>query len=90
MKSIQISQPNHLSLIDVPIPQPRADEVLIRVQASGICGTDIHIFHGEFLGGYPCIPGHEFSGVVEQTGAAVTRYHPGDRVAVEPNIACNN
>jgi D-arabinitol dehydrogenase (NADP+) len=90
MKSIQISQPDHLSLIDVPIPQPGTDEVLIRVQASGICGTDIHIFHGEFLGGYPCVPGHEFSGVVEQVGAAVTRYHAGDRVAVEPNIACNN
>ncbi len=90
MKSIQISQPDHLSLIDVPVPQVGPGEVLIRVQASGICGTDIHIFHGEFLGGYPCIPGHEFSGVVEQVGSAVTRYHPGDRVAVEPNIACNN
>jgi 2-desacetyl-2-hydroxyethyl bacteriochlorophyllide A dehydrogenase len=58
--------------------------------ASGICGTDIHIFRGEYLGPYPVIPGHEFSGVVSAVGDAITRFKPGDRVAVEPNIACDN
>jgi D-arabinitol dehydrogenase (NADP+) len=90
MNAILIHQPNSLSLVDLPIPQPGDNEVLIKVMASGICGTDIHIFHGEFLGGYPITPGHEFAGVIEQTGANVTRYKVGDRVAVEPNIACNN
>jgi D-arabinitol dehydrogenase (NADP+) len=60
------------------------------VMVSGICGTDVHIYHGEYLGKYPIIPGHEFSGTVEAVGAQVTRYKPGDRVAVEPNIACDN
>lgn len=90
MKAAQISSPNQLEILDIPIPAPAPDEVLIRVMASGICGTDIHIFRGEYLGTYPIIPGHEFAGVVEQIGAQVTRFKPGDRVAVEPNIACNN
>jgi 2-desacetyl-2-hydroxyethyl bacteriochlorophyllide A dehydrogenase len=64
--------------------------VLIKVLASGICGTDIHILEGEYLGDYPVIPGHEFSGVVEQVGQAVSRIKVGDKVAVEPNIACDN
>ena len=90
MKSIQIESPHHLSVIETPVPEPGVNEILIRVMASGICGTDIHIFRGEFIGTYPVIPGHEFSGVVERTGSAVTRFKPGDRVAVEPNIACDN
>ena len=77
-------------MVDLPVPQPAEDEVLIKVMASGICGTDIHILRGEYMGGYPVVPGHEFSGMVEQVGAGVTRFQVGDRVAVEPNIACDN
>jgi 2-desacetyl-2-hydroxyethyl bacteriochlorophyllide A dehydrogenase len=58
--------------------------------ASGICGTDLHIYRGEYLGDYPVIPGHEFSGIVTVAGSRVTRFKVGDRVAVEPNIACDN
>jgi 2-desacetyl-2-hydroxyethyl bacteriochlorophyllide A dehydrogenase len=63
---------------------------LIEVRASGICGTDIHILRGEYMGDYPVIPGHEFAGNVVAVGARVTRFRPGDRVAVEPNLACDN
>jgi 2-desacetyl-2-hydroxyethyl bacteriochlorophyllide A dehydrogenase len=90
MKAAVILQPNRIETQEVPIPEPEASEVLIKVMASGICGTDIHIFRGEYLGSYPVIPGHEFSGVIEKAGAAVTRFKPGDRVAIEPNIACEN
>ncbi len=90
MKCIRILEPNRVEVAEVPIPEPGAAEVLIRVEASGICGTDIHILRGEYLGGYPVIPGHEFSGVVVKAGPAVTRFRVGDRVAVEPNIPCNN
>jgi 2-desacetyl-2-hydroxyethyl bacteriochlorophyllide A dehydrogenase len=90
MKAAKIIQPGELRIVDLPEPQPAEDEVLIRVMASGICGTDIHIFRGEYMGDYPMIPGHEFSGVVEAVGPLVTRFRPGDRVAVEPNIACDN
>jgi 2-desacetyl-2-hydroxyethyl bacteriochlorophyllide A dehydrogenase len=63
---------------------------MIQVMASGICGTDLHIYRGEYLGKYPVIPGHEFSGVVAATGNEITRFKVGNRVAVEPNIACDN
>lgn len=90
MKAAKILQPGQMEIVDIPCPEPAANEVLIRVMASGICGTDVHIFRGEYMGDYPVIPGHEFAGVVEAAGAAVTRFKPGDRVAVEPNIACDN
>jgi 2-desacetyl-2-hydroxyethyl bacteriochlorophyllide A dehydrogenase len=70
--------------------RPAPDEVNVRVMASGICGTDVHIYRGEYLGEYPIVPGHEFSGVVEAIGERVSRVKIGDRVAVEPNISCDN
>lgn len=90
MKCIQILEPNRVECVEIPMPHPRADEVLIRVAASGICGTDLHILRGEYLGGYPVIPGHEFSGTIVEVGAGVSRFSVGDRVAVEPNIPCDN
>lgn len=90
MKAAVILQPDQIETQVVADPDPEAGEVLIQVMASGICGTDIHIFRGEYLGSYPVIPGHEFSGVIEKVGSAVTRFRVGERVAVEPNIACDN
>jgi D-arabinitol dehydrogenase (NADP+) len=90
MQTIIIPKPREIQRIEREIPEPGPGEVLIQVMASGICGTDIHIFNGEYLGAYPVIPGHEFSGVVVFTGAMITRFKVGDRVAVEPNIACDN
>jgi 2-desacetyl-2-hydroxyethyl bacteriochlorophyllide A dehydrogenase len=90
MKVAQITQPHRLEISQIPTPEPIENELLVKVMASGICGTDIHIFRGEYMGDYPVIPGHEFSGVVEAVGEAVQRFKPGDRVAIEPNIACDN
>jgi D-arabinitol dehydrogenase (NADP+) len=90
MKAVVIQEPGAVAVQDVSIPEPLDDEVQIQVKAAGICGTDIHIFHGEYLGDYPIIPGHEFAGVVTSVGRGVSRHKIGDRVAVEPNIACNN
>ncbi len=75
---------------EAAIPVCAEDEVLIRVEASGICGTDVHIFDGDYMGSYPIIPGHEFSGVVVETGASVKRVKKNERVAVEPNLSCGN
>ncbi len=90
MKSMMIHQPGNLGLIERDIPTPGVNEVLIEVKASGICGTDLHIHKGEYLGSYPVIPGHEFAGVVTGVGSGITRFKIGDHVAVEPNIACDN
>ena len=90
MESIVIQKPKEIKMSERAIPEPGPGEVLIKVIASGICGTDIHIFNGEYLGVYPVIPGHEFSGIIVATGNQVRRFKTGERVAVEPNIACDN
>ena len=90
MKSVVIPRPNEISFLEREVPEPGPGQLIIQVMASGICGTDLHIYRGEYMGKYPVIPGHEFSGVVTATGDGVTRFKTGDRVAVEPNIACDN
>jgi 2-desacetyl-2-hydroxyethyl bacteriochlorophyllide A dehydrogenase len=90
MKALVIEKPGSAAAREVPAPSAGPGEVLIEVDACGICGTDVHIYRGEYLGTYPVIPGHEFAGTVRDVGAGVRRFRPGDRVAVEPNIACNN
>lgn len=73
---------------EVPIPGIGAQDVLIRVKAAGICGTDVHIYEGEYFSEFPLIPGHEFSGVVEDIGEKVTTVLPGEHVTADPNIGC--
>ena len=67
------------------------DEILLRVEACGICGTDVHIYHGD-KGSAEVVPpvvlGHEVAGTVEKIGSSVTTFKVGDRVAVDPNIYC--
>ena len=69
------------------------DEVIIEVKYCGICGTDVHVYEGG--GGssnitIPVVPGHEFSGIVKEIGAAVIDFSPGDRVCVDPNDMCGH
>ena len=90
MKQAQITKPNEMEIIEISMPIIAEDEVLIRVKKCGICGTDTHIFHGGFDPQFPVVPGHEFSGVVVCAGDNCQRIKEGMRVAVEPNIPCNN
>src|SRR5581483_2258872 len=89
MLAAQIEAPEKARVIEAEKPMPGPGDVLIEVAAAGICGTDLHIFHGEYEAKYPLIPGHEFSGTVVAVGAGVERYRPGDRVTADPNIPCN-
>ncbi len=89
MKAARIERPLAATVVDVPVPVPGPDDVLIRVHAAGICGTDLHIFKGEYEATYPLIPGHEFSGEVAAVGANVRQFRVGDRVTADPNIPCN-
>lgn len=76
---------------EVELGQLKPDEVLVRVAACGICGTDVHIYHGDKGSADvtpPVILGHELAGVVEQVGSAVTTLNKGDHVAIDPNIYC--
>lgn len=68
----------------------RPDEVLIRVRATGICGTDLHIVSGNYPARRPLILGHESTGEVLSTGPAVARFRPGDRVILDPTYFCGH
>ncbi|MCI8318172.1 MAG: zinc-dependent alcohol dehydrogenase family protein [Lachnospiraceae bacterium] len=90
MKALYIEKENTVYLKDVEVPQPQPDELLIKVAASGFCGSDIHILKGGHVQKYPVIPGHEFSGVVEAVGSKVMNFKVGDRVSADPNVFCEN
>lgn len=90
MKAMKILGKGQLELCECPTPVPGPGEVLIQVAASGICGTDVHMYNGQSMGSYPIIPGHEFAGEVVATGPGTSRVRTGDRVAVEPNLSCGN
>jgi 2-desacetyl-2-hydroxyethyl bacteriochlorophyllide A dehydrogenase len=89
MKAVVIEEPNKMSVKQVADPTPGSDEAVIKVEACGICGTDIHVLHGEFAPTrYPIIPGHEFCGEVVAVGAGVSNVKVGDFVAVDPSLFC--
>ena len=73
-----------LEIQDRPVPVPAAGQVLVRIEASGLCHTDIHAAHGDWpvKPTPPFVPGHEGVGIVEALGAGVTNRSVGDRVAM--------
>lgn len=78
---------------EIDIPEIKDDEVLVKVMASGICGTDVHIYYGHEGATEPNVPvvlGHEFSGEVVKCGSKVNRIKVGDKVTVDPNMYCGN
>lgn len=89
MKAALIESVGKVSLTTLPDPTPGPREVVVGVAACGLCGTDLHILQGEFAPALPVIPGHEFAGEVVGVGSQVTELAVGDRVAVDPNLFCN-
>jgi len=73
-----------LEIQEVPVPEPEPYQVLVRIEASGLCHTDIHAAHGDWPAkpSLPFIPGHEGVGVIEKIGSAVTGHKVGERVAL--------
>ena len=89
MKAVVIDAPGNVRVATVPTPEVGPADVLVRVMACGICGTDLHIIDGEFPPTrYPIIPGHEFGGEVVAVGADVQGVKAGDRVGVDPTLNC--
>ncbi|GGG15965.1 zinc-dependent alcohol dehydrogenase family protein [Paenibacillus abyssi] len=88
MKALVFEAPKRAVVKEVPYPKPKAGEVTIKVENVGICGTDVHIYEGEFISPYPIIPGHEFSGTIHEVGEGVTGFVPGDRVSADPTLYC--
>jgi L-iditol 2-dehydrogenase len=87
MRAAFCTEPGQFELRDRPTPSPEPGEAVVRVRNCGICGSDLHWYHGGFPVPGVC-PGHEISGEVAELGAKESAFHVGDRVAVEPLIVC--
>ena len=89
MKALVFHRPKHVEVNDVPDPKlEHAQDVILRVTASAICGSDLHIYNGFFPQVKDLVLGHEFMGVVEDVGRDVTKISRGDRVVVPFPVAC--
>lgn len=90
MKKVYLSAPGEIAFEEAEKPAPYGNRVLIRVKATGICGTDVHSFLGESIFGrlFPFHIGHEVAGVAEETGPDCKRIRKGDHVVIDPLIAC--
>jgi L-iditol 2-dehydrogenase len=89
MKALLLSQYNQLDITDLPAPVPGAEEILVRVAACGICGSDVHGYDGTSGRRIPpIVMGHEAAGVVAAAGPGVSNFKPGDRVTFDSTVYC--
>jgi len=78
-----------LQVVDVPVPEPEPHEALVRVQACGVCLSDVHLIDGSLPGSLPVVtPGHEPAGVIERVGSGVPYWQPGQRVLMQAGRTC--
>jgi NADPH2:quinone reductase len=89
VRAVIVDEPGTIRVDQVPDPEFGPNDVVVKVGACGICGTDLHIIDGEFPPTkYPIIPGHEFGGTVVAVGDEITGIKVGDRVGVDPTLNC--
>jgi L-iditol 2-dehydrogenase len=89
MRALLLSEYKKLSVVDLPTPEIADDEVLVRVRACGICGSDIHGYDGSTGRRIPpLVMGHEASGVIERVGRSVRSFKAGERVAMDSTVSC--
>lgn len=84
-----MTAPGEIVFREVPVPQPKPHEALVKIMRIGICGSDIHVYHGKHpFTSYPVTQGHEVSGEIAALGAEVTGLRVGQRVTIEPQVVC--
>ena len=91
MRAAQLVAPNQIEVVDVPTPSAGPGELVLKVGAATICGTDTRIYRGKKTKGvrFPSIIGHEFAGEITEIGPGVEGFAVGDRVSVDPVIPCH-
>lgn len=91
-RAFYLTRLNTIEPGEAPMPQVGADDVLVKIQAVGVCGSDLHYYSkgriGDFVVDFPFILGHEAAGQVVEVGANVKHLKPGDRVCMEPGVPC--
>lgn len=91
VKSVVIKEPNTLLIEERSVPEPTENQVQIKVQLAGICGSDSHIYRGHNpFAKYPRVIGHEFFGVIEKVGSSVDSKRIGERVSIDPVLSCGH
>ena len=92
MKAIRVEEPNRIALVDIPMSEiEKGNEVLVKILAAGICGSDISIYKGKSpVATYPRILGHEMTGIVSAIGTSVTRFSVGDHVIIKQTESCGH
>jgi D-arabinitol dehydrogenase (NADP+) len=90
MKAVVYESAKNFTIKEIPTPEPKAGEVLVKIELAGVCGTDLHIHEGDFLAEFPLIPGHEMVGIVSALGAGVNQFKVGERVTVNPVVSCGD
>lgn len=91
MKALLLKEYKKLELTDLPEPAVGPDDIVVRVKACGICGSDVHGYDGSTGRRIPpIVMGHEASGIVAATGTQVTRFRPGDRVTFDSTVYCGS
>ncbi|MGC0363476.1 D-arabinitol dehydrogenase (NADP+) [Rhodococcus sp. 27YEA15] len=88
MTAVVYDEPGTFEIREIPVPTPGPGEVLVKVLAAGVCGTDLHLHAGEFGPTYPLIPGHEIAGEIAAIGPDVTDPAVGTRVVVDNTASC--
>ena len=89
MQQAVMTQPGKIEFHEVPKPNPVAGEIIIQVRRIGVCGSDIHVYHGVHpYTGYPVVQGHEVSGVISAIGEQVSGFSIGDKVVFMPQVTC--
>src|SRR5579864_4734311 len=88
MRAAVLRGPREMSIESVPLPQLASNEVLVKVDANGLCGSDVHCYTGERVLEYPMVLGHEIAGHIVAVGENVSPERLGERVSVEPNFGC--
>ena len=91
-KTFYMTDLEKLEVGEAPMPKVGPDDVMIKVQSVGVCGSDLHYYHtgsiGNFIVKPPFILGHEAAGIIEEVGENVKNLKPGDRVCMEPGVPC--
>ncbi|NLY31057.1 MAG: alcohol dehydrogenase catalytic domain-containing protein [Firmicutes bacterium] len=89
MLQVVMTEPGVIKFREVETPKPRETELLVRIRRIGICGSDIHVYHGKHpYTSYPVVQGHELSGEVAELGAGVEGFAMGDKVTIQPQVFC--
>ena len=90
MKQEVMTAPGKIEFHDIPIPELKQNDVLVKMIRIGVCGSDIHVYHGKHpYTDYPVTQGHEVSGKIEKIGSNVKNLKPGDKVTILPQVVCD-